>query len=125
MSDDPITQLERHRRRQDAAYGAAFGHLCANYLLSLEAENRTPERAAAADPKHIVFLADLAELAATLVPPPPPPTNERALHRRDCLCHLCNPSHITWECPNCHRLSADNGKLATPACPFCGQTEGT
>jgi hypothetical protein len=119
MSEDLVTEIERYKRRQDAAYGAAFALQMVNTMLG------NPLGSPRYTERQVAVANAVALIVASEVPAPPPPSNERALHRRGCICHLCNPSHITWECPNCHKLSPDNGALGTPPCPHCGQTEGT
>jgi hypothetical protein len=74
--EDPVTQIERYKRRCDAVYAAAFVTKMFEYGV--------------ADSRSAFDASRLAENLVALVPPPPPPTNERALHVRGCRCHLCN-----------------------------------
>ncbi len=84
MSDDPITELERYRRKQDAAYGAAFGHLCVEYLMTLRPDN------APVDMAHIAQLHAWATIAASYITAPLREGNpNRPLHAPWCTCAGC------------------------------------
>lgn len=84
MSEDPITEIERHRRRQDAAYGAAFG------LRLLDSARAAQKGKPLYTDRDVALAHAFAMVVASEVPSPPTPPNDRPLHGPWCTCGKCS-----------------------------------